>query len=128
MNCRTIFIFPHCYYPCTIKFFTFWNLLEGTKKLIITIDGKNSEEKLQYDINRKAENKSTLSSTKFDKYESLLGEEILPSDQSRIKVQAKFTYSHLGKGFEKQIKTIEDQWKKSFKALKPEENEEPESI
>ena len=109
MNCRTIFIFPHCYYPCTIKFFTFQNLLERTQKLIITIDGKNSEEKLQYDINRKAENKSTLSSTKFDKYESLLGEEILPSDQSRIIVQATFTYSHLGKGFEKQIKTIEDQ-------------------
>ena len=128
MNCRTIFIFPHCYYPCTIKFFTFQNLLERTQKLIITIDGKNSEEKLQYDINRKAENKSTLSSTKFDKYESLLGEEILPSDQSRIIVQATFTYSHLGKGFEKQIKTIEDQWIKSFKALKSEENEEPESI
>ena len=109
MNCRTFFIFPHCYYPCTIKFFAFQNLLERTQKLIITIDGKNSEEKLQYDINRKAENKSTLSSTKFDIYESLLGEEILPSDQSRIIVQATFTYSHLGKGFEKQIKTIEDQ-------------------
>ena len=128
MNCRTFFIFPHCYYACTIKFFTFQNLLERTQKLIITIDGKNSEEKLQYDINRKAENKSTLSSTKFDKYESLLGEEILPSDQSRIIVQATFTYSHLGKGFEKQIKTIKDQWIKSFKALKSEENEEPESI
>ena len=128
MNCRTFFIFPHCYYPCSIKFFTFQNLLERTQKVIITIDDKNSEEKLQYDINRKAENKSTLSSTKFDKYESLLGEEILPSDQSRIIVQATFTYSHLGKGFEKQIKTIEDQWIKSFKALKSEENEEPESI
>ena len=30
---------------------------------------------------------------------------ILPSDQSRVIEQAKFTYSPLGKGFEKQMKT-----------------------
>ena len=33
----------------------------------------------------------------------------MPSDQSRIIEQAKFTYSGLEKGFEKQIKAIEDQ-------------------
>ena len=33
----------------------------------------------------------------------------MPSDQSRIIEQAKFTYSALEKGFEKQIKAIEDQ-------------------
>ena len=33
-------------------------------------------------------------------------EQILPSDQSRIIEQAKLTYSPLGQGFEKQIKTI----------------------
>ena len=32
--------------------------------------------------------------------------------------QAKFTYSPLGKAFEKQIKTNEDQGKKQVKALK----------
>ena len=39
-------------------------------------------------------------------------------DQSRIIKQAKFTYSLLGKAFEKQIKTIEDQGEKQIKALK----------
>ena len=42
-------------------------------------------------------------SGKIDKYEYLIGEEILPSDQGRIIEQAKFTYSPLGKTFEKQI-------------------------
>ena len=49
---------------------------------------------------------------KIDKYEYLTGEEILPSDQSRIIEQAKLTYSPLGKAFEKQIKKIEEQGKK----------------
>ena len=55
----------------------------------------------------------------------------MPSDQSRITEQAKFTYSPLGKAFEKQIKLIEDRGIKqveALKALKPEENEELESI
>ena len=49
------------------------------------------------------------------------------SDQSRIIEQAKFTYSPLGKAFEKQIKIIEYQVIKQFealKALKTEENKE----
>ena len=46
---------------------------------------------------------SVLSSGKIDKDEYLTGEEILPFDQSRIIEQAKFTYSPLGKTFEKQI-------------------------
>ena len=32
----------------------------------------------------------------------------LPSNQQKIIEQARFTYSPLGKSFEKQIKTIED--------------------
>ena len=40
------------------------------------------------------------------------------SDQGRIMEQAKFTDSPLGKAFEKQIKTIEDQGIKQFEALK----------
>ena len=44
-------------------------------------------------------------------YEYLTGKEILPPDQSRIIEQAKFKYSSLGKAFEEQIKTIEEQGK-----------------
>ena len=41
----------------------------------------------------------------------------MPSNQQQIKEQAKFTYSPLGKSFEKQINTIEDQGKKQVDAL-----------
>ena len=74
---------------------------------------------------------SALSSGKSDKYEYLTREEILPSDQGRVIVQAKFTYSPLGKVLQKQTQTIEDQGIKqveALKALKPEENQELESI
>ena len=60
---------------------------------------------------------SALSYGKIDKYEYLKSEEILPSDQSRIVKQPKFTYSPLGKAFEKQIKTIEEQENKQVEAL-----------
>ena len=72
------------------------------------IDDKIKNEKLQYDINRQAAKISALSSDQIDKYEYLTGEEILRSDQSRIIDQARFTYSPLGKVFEKQIKAIKD--------------------
>ena len=42
---------------------------------------------------------------------------MLPSDESRVIEQAKFTYSPLGNGFEKQIKTIENQGEKPIKAI-----------
>ena len=54
---------------------------------------------------------------KTDKYEYLTGEEILPSNQQQIIEQAKFTYSPLGKAFEKQTKTIEDKGEKQIKAI-----------
>ena len=38
-------------------------------------------------------------------------EEILPSNQRQTREQVKFTYSPLGKAFEKQTKTIEEQEK-----------------
>ena len=63
-------------------------------------------------ITKKQQKKSGLSSGKIAKYEYLVGEEILPSDQSRIIEQAKFTYSSLVNTFEEVIKTIEDQGKK----------------
>ena len=55
----------------------------------MTIDDKIKDEKLQYDINMEVAKISALSSGKIDKYKYLTGEEILPSDQSRIIGQAK---------------------------------------
>ena len=83
----------------------------------MTIDDKIRDEKLQYDINREATKTSALSSDKIHKYEYLTGEDILPSNKQQIIEQAKFTYYPLGKAFEKQIKTIEDQGKKQVEAL-----------
>ena len=59
----------------------------------------------------KQQKKSALSSGKFEKYEYLKGEKILPPDQRRVIEQAKFSYSPLGKAFEKQTQTIEEQGK-----------------
>ena len=90
----------------------------------MTINDQIRDEKLQYDINREAAKISALSSGKIHKYEYLTGEDILPSNQQQIIEQARFTYSPLGKAFEKPIKTIEDQGKKqieAFKNLKPKE-------
>ena len=83
----------------------------------MTIDDQIRDEKLQYDVNREAAKISALSSGKIGKYEYLTGEEILPSNKQQIIEQAKFTYSPLGKTFEKQIKTIKDQGKKQVEAL-----------
>ena len=77
----------------------------------MTIDEKIRDEKLQYDINREAAKISALSSNKIHKYEYVTGEEILPSINQQIIEQDRFTYSPLGKAFEEQIKTIEDQGK-----------------
>ena len=41
----------------------------------------------------------------------------LLSNQQQIKEQAKFTYFPLGKAFEKQIKTIEDDGERQIKAI-----------
>ena len=65
----------------------------------MTIYGQIKDKKPQYDINREAA-------------------EILPSNQKQLIEQAKFTYSHTEKAFEKQTKTIEDQGKNQVNALK----------
>ena len=83
----------------------------------MTIDDQIRDEKLQYDINRKAAIISALSSNKIDKYEYLTGKKILPSNQQQIIEQAKFAYSPLGNVFENQTKTIEDQGEKQVKDL-----------
>ena len=78
----------------------------------MAIEDQIKVEKLQHDINRDAAKISALLSGKITKYEYLTGEEILSSNQQQIIEQAKFTYSPLGRAFEKQAKTIEDQGKK----------------
>ena len=48
-----------------------------------------------------AVNTSTSSSEKIDKYKYLTGKDILSPNQRRVIEQATFTYSPLGKTFEK---------------------------
>ena len=94
----------------------------------MTTDDQIRDEKLQYNINRKAAEISALSSGKINKYEYLTGEDILQSEQQQIIEQAKFSYSPLRKAFQKQIKTIEDQGQKQVEALKdlkPKEQTKP---
>ena len=83
----------------------------------MTIEDQIRNEKLQYDIKWEAAKISALSSDKIDKYAYLTGEETLHSDQQQILEQAKFTYSTLGKAFEKQKKAIKDQGEKQIEAI-----------
>ena len=50
----------------------------------MVIDGKIRYEKLQNYINREVAKISVLPSGKIDKYEYLIGEEMLSSDQSKM--------------------------------------------
>ena len=83
----------------------------------MTINDQIKDEKLQYNINIEAAKISALSSGKLHKYEYFTGEDILPSTQQQIIEQTKFTYPPLGRAFDKQIKTIEDQGKKQVDSL-----------
>ena len=74
----------------------------------MTVDDKIRHENLKYNINREAAKISALSPEKIDQYEYLTGEDILTSNQRQIIEQAKFAYSPLGKGFEKQTKAVEE--------------------
>ena len=46
----------------------------------MTIDDKIKDEKLEYDINGEAAKMSALSSGKIDKYEYLIGKDVLPPE------------------------------------------------
>ena len=65
----------------------------------MTINDHIRDEKLRCYINRQAAKVSALSSGKIHKYEYHTGQDILPSNQQQIIVQARFTYSPLGKAF-----------------------------
>ena len=62
-------------------------------------------EKVKYNINREAAKISALSSGKINKYD-LKRKDTLSSNHKQIIVKAKFTYSQLGKAFEKQQKQL----------------------
>ena len=81
-------------------------------------DKKIRDEKLQWNINRQAAKISVLSSGKNDKFEYLTGKEILPTDQSKVKEETKFSCWPLGKAFEKQTKKTDDWGRKQIEALK----------
>ena len=70
----------------------------------MAIDDKIRDKNLQCNINREEANISALSAVKIEKYEYFTGEEMLPSNQSQIIEQCKFTYSPLGKALKKQKK------------------------
>ena len=65
----------------------------------MAIDDQIEDEKLQYDINREAGKISVLSSGKTDKYEYLTGEEILPSNQKKKKLNLLIYLFCFGKSF-----------------------------
>ena len=74
----------------------------------MTVDGKISDKKLQYDINRQI-GKLVWSSGKVVRYgyEYLKGEVILHFNQRKIIEEVKFGCSPLGRAFEKQTETTE---------------------
>ena len=67
----------------------------------MAINDKIRDEKLQYDINREVAKISALSSRKIDKYEYLVGEELLTSNQREIIKKNKFAYFSLGNALKK---------------------------
>ena len=61
----------------------------------MTVNDKTKDRKLQHDTNRDASKISALSLGKVDKYEYIIGEEILPLDQSKVIEPANHKVKHL---------------------------------
>ena len=59
--------------------------------------------------------------TKHFMNEYFIGEEILPSNQKQMIEQTKSTCSSLGRAFEEQIKTVENQAEKQIKSIQNQE-------
>ena len=69
-------------YSSTIQLYhqtIFYNILEKIWKLIMTIDDKIRDEKIQYDISRKVSKISAVLSNKSNQHEYLTGEKKLSS-------------------------------------------------
>ena len=84
----------------------------------MAIEDQIRDEKLQYDINREViySRLININILLVNKYCLLINNKIIE--------QAKFTYSPLGKAFEKQTKRIEDQGEKRISVLKSLESSE----
>ena len=81
------------------------------------MDQKIKDKKLRYDINR--ETIKILAKIYLSKLINMnILEKVLPSNQCQIIQQTKFTYSPIGKAFEKQARTIENQGREKVKASK----------
>ena len=78
------------------------NILQKMEQVIMTIEYAIRDEKLQYNINRKAVKISALSSGKINKYKYVTCEKTLHSNQSHMIERTKFTYSSLGKALKRQ--------------------------
>ena len=72
----------------------------------MTVNDQTRDAKIQCRINTEAAKIPALSSGEIHKQEYLTGQDILPCNQQQIIEQAKFTYSPLGKAFDKQIEPI----------------------
>ena len=92
------------------------NLLEKIYKLLMTIDDKIRDEKLQCDVNREAAKTSSLSSVQTD-MNVLQTKKILPTNQNHIIKKAKFTYSPLGESLEGQTEKLKMQLKTKKKKI-----------
>ena len=93
------------------------NLLGKNEELIMSINDKIRDEKIQHNTNREAAKISAFSLGKTDIYEYPTGKEILPSNQNQVVEQTKNTDFCLRKAFEKQIKTIKDAAEKQLNYL-----------
>ena len=82
----------------------------------MTINDQIRDENIRYNIYREAAKISALSSVEIRKFESLTGEDILPSNQQKIREQEKLVILLLEKLLKK--KTIEDQEQKQVDDLK----------
>ena len=81
----------------------------------MTINDQIEDEKLQYDINREAAKYQPYRRAKFISMSIWLVRKYYHLIKTKNKLN--ITYSPLGKAFEKQIKTIEDQRKIQIKAI-----------
>ena len=82
------------------------------KKLSMAINWKTRNDKMWCNIKKEEAKISVLPSGKFDKYENLTAEKILPSDRSQELQEPKLINLPLGEAFKKQIMPLTYQGEK----------------
>ena len=91
------------------------------QNMIMAIDERIKNKKLQYNINKEAAEISTFLSGKIDKYHYCIGTKTLPPDQHKLIEEAKFSFSSLEEAYEKQVKHFEDLRENQREAIKEQE-------